>query len=69
MRNNTKIIKEAYEVLKQNEWRWKVDNDYRRKYGYIKEAATASTPITHETLEYVADCAIFMMDVHKRIYG
>ena len=32
MRNDLKIIKEAYETLKTNEWRWKSDNDYRREY-------------------------------------
>lgn len=67
LRNNLKIIKEAYEALKPNEWRWKFDNDYRRKYEYVKEAATAPSSITRESLEYVADCALFLMEAHKRI--
>lgn len=68
MRNNWKIIKEAYDVLKANEWRWKSDNDYRRKYEYVKEAATEEQRYTPATVEYIADCALFLMDAHKRIY-
>lgn len=68
MRNNWKIIKEAYEVLKANEWCWMFDNDYRRKYEYVKEAATEEQHYTHGTVEYIADCALFLMDAHKRIY-
>lgn len=68
MRNNWKIIKEAYEVLKQNEWRWVTDNDYRRKYEYIKEAATTDEQYTEGTIEYIADCALFLLEAHKRIY-
>lgn len=68
MRNNWKIIKEAYEVLKEHESRWMFDNDYRRKCAYVKEAATEEQHYTRGTVEYIADCALFLLDVHKRIY-
>lgn len=68
MRNNWKVIKEAYEVLKKNEWRWISDNDYRRKYEYVKEAATGNEDYTEGTLVYIADCALFLLAVHNRIY-
>ena len=69
MRNNQKIIKDACAVLKKNEWRWKSDNDYRRKYEYVKEAATDAGSITRESIVYAADCALFLMEVHNRIYN
>ena len=67
MRNNWKIINEAYDELKKNERHWKFDNDYRRKYEYVKEAATAPSSITRESIEYVADCALFLLEVNNRI--
>ena len=68
MRNNWKIIKEAYEVLKAHESRWMFDNDYRRKYEYVKEAATGDESYTAGTVEHIADCALFLLEAHKRIY-
>lgn len=68
MRNNWKVIKDAYEVLKADEWRWKFDNDYRRKYEYVKEAATENQSYTSGTVEYIADCALFLLEVYKRIH-
>ena len=67
MRNDWKIIKEAYEVLKKDEWRWTTDNDYRRKYQYVKEAATTEQDYTKDTVTYIADCALFLLDVRHRI--
>ena len=68
-RDDWKIIKDAYEVLKQYESYWMMDNDYRRKYEYVKEVETENYSYTCDTVTYIADCALFLLDECKRIFG
>lgn len=65
----TNTIRNAYEILKVNEDYWLFDNDYKRKYSYIKEFVTTESVYTNETVEYIADIADFMLNVHNRIFG
>lgn len=67
-RDDWKIIKDAYEVLKQYESYWMMDNDYRCKYEYVKEVATENHSYTCDTVTYIADRALFLLDACKRIF-
>ncbi len=62
------FLSKAYEALKPNEQYWLTDNDYKRKYEYIKEAATTDVRYTSGTLNYVCDIAKFMLKVSDRIF-
>ena len=68
-RDEWKIIKDAYRELKPHESYWMMDNDYRRKYEYVKEAATENQSYTRDTVTYITDRALFLLDACKRIFG
>ena len=62
------FIKKTYDALKPNEWYWLMDNDYKRKYEYIKEAATTDVCYTSGTIAHMcADCK-FMLEASDRIF-
>ena len=64
-----KVIKEAYITLKKHEDYWLFDNDYKRKYEYIREAATTETNFTNRTVESIATIAEFMLEANSRIFA
>lgn len=62
------FLAKAYEALKPYEQYWLWDNDYKRKYEYIKEAATTNTRYTSGTLEYLCSIAGFLLKTSDRIF-
>lgn len=62
------FLAKAYEALKPNEQYWLWDNDYKRKYEYIKEAATTDTRYTSGTLDYLCSIAGFLLKTSDRIF-
>ena len=67
-RNPWDTIRSDYEVLKQHEDYWMMDNDYCRKYEYVREAATENAAYASGTAEYIAANAEFLMEAHRRIF-
>lgn len=63
-----RVIIGAYTILKDNEWYWLTDNDYKRKYNYLKEASTTDTRYSSGTVDYFANIALFMVKVSNRIF-
>ena len=68
MKDFESIINKAYAFLKPNERYWLMDNDYRRKYEYVKEAVEEKPNYTADTWEYIAIRAAFLIQVHNRIF-
>ena len=66
-RNPWDTIRSDYEVLKQHEDYWMMDNDYR-KYEYVREAATENVAYASGTVEYIAARAEYLMEAHRRIF-
>ena len=67
-RNPWETIRSDYAVLKQHEDYWMTDNDYCRKYEYVREAAMENVAYTFGTAEYIAANAEFLMEAHRRIF-
>lgn len=66
--NKRGFIDKAYEALKPNEAYWLMDNDFKRKYEYIKEAATTDTRYTSGTIDYLCSIAGFLLKASDQIF-
>jgi hypothetical protein len=62
------FIAKAYEALKPNEQYWLTDNDYKRKYEYLKEVSTTDTRYTSGTLDYLCSVASFLLKTSDIIF-
>ena len=58
----------AYTILKDNEAYWLMDNDYKRKYAYLKEASTMNTRYSSGTVDYLSGIAVFMVKANNQIF-
>ena len=63
------FLKEAYNVLKQNEQFWLNNPFTMKQYEYIKEAVTTDTVYTSGTLDYICDGAKYLLEVHDKKFG
>lgn len=63
------VILWAYFTLRDHKDYWLFDNDYKRKFEILEEAANSKKDYTNDTVEYMVSIAEFMLEAHSRIFG